>query len=48
MSRQKFEQELFYVSRDNILRKAILFLLTLGCLEETLGIASIDFFKRYC
>ena len=29
--------------RDNILRKAILFLLTLGCLEEALGIASIDF-----
>ena len=34
--------------KDNILRKAILFLLTLGCLEETLDIASIDFFKRYC
>ena len=35
--------------RVNILRKAILFLLTpLGCLEETLDLASIDLFKRYC
>ena len=32
--------------RDNILRKAILFLLTLECLEETLGIASIDFLRE--
>ena len=31
--------------KDNILRKAILFLLSLGCLEETLCIASIDFSK---
>ena len=32
--------------RDSILRKAILFLLRLGCRKETLDIASIDFFQE--
>ena len=36
------------MSQRYILRMAILFLLMLECLEKTLSIESIDFFKRYC